>query len=71
MIDQRIARYSFLVGYAPRNDEEEAELWRLQEELRADGRLPAWAVVPRVDLDSIDLTPFQLSRSKAAPMRLP
>lgn len=66
---QRVLRYSFLCGYAARNDTEEAEVQELQKDLEA---LTGWPVVPRIvegpDLDTFRGTRFEL---KLPPGRLP
>lgn len=66
---RRILRYSFLCGYAARNDAEEAEVQELQKDLEAQ---TGWPVVPRL-AEEPDLDTFQGSRSapKLPPGRLP
>ncbi len=44
---QALARYTFLSTYAMRSDDEQAELYRLHDQLTAAGKLPPWDIVPR------------------------
>jgi hypothetical protein len=44
---QALARYTFLSTYAMRSDDEQAELYRLHDQLAKAGQLPPWDVVPR------------------------
>lgn len=47
-LGQALNRYSFLSGFAMRNDDEQAELEQLQARLREEGILPEWDVVERI-----------------------
>lgn len=49
-LGQALHHYSFLSGYALRNDAEQAEMERLQVTLSKAGIEPGWQVVPRRDM---------------------
>ena len=61
---RKLHRYGFLTAYSLRNDEEQAEMERLEVELREEGIVPGWEPVPRCNPDEIDMTPFQRAPSR-------
>lgn len=53
-LGRKLRRYSFLSGYALRDDEEQAEMVGLRDELRAAGIDPGWEEVPREPLPGVE-----------------